>query len=203
MKLVSALFLLGAVVVSPLSTHPAAQSSPASATEAMYRAAAQSADTKFRHIETNGKSSHPDPSPTVLTEREINSYVSSGKVILPKGVSRLRFTGAAGAVTTNASVDFDKVTEGKGSSNPLMTLFSGVHDIQVAAHAQGTAGQGRVHIDSVYIDGLPVPRVALEYFASKYIKPKNPNLGIDSQFALPDRINTATIGDHVLTIVQR
>lgn len=203
MKLAFALFIFGAVAVSPLSMHPAPQKAPGSATEAMYRAATQSADTKFRHIEANGKSRHPDNTPTVLTEREINSYVSSGKLILPKGVSRVRFTGSSGAVTTNALVDFDKITEGNRSSSALMRLFSGVHNVEINAHAQGTGGQGRVHIDSVSIDGLPVPRIALEYFASKYIKPKYPELGLDSQFALPDRINTATIGDHILTVVQR
>ena len=202
MKLVR-LSLFPVALAVLVSMYPAAQSPPASATEAMYRAAAQSADRKFRHIESNGKSSHPDTTPTVLTEREVNAYMSSGKVVLPKGVSRLRFSGSAGTVTTNALVDFDKVTEGKRSSSALMALFSGVHDVQIAAHAQGTGGQGRVHIDSVSIDGLPVPRVALEYFASKYIKPKYPNLGLDSQFALPDRINTASVGDHILTITQR
>ncbi len=202
-----AVFCACATLLIAQADNPAGQDSagpPASsATEAMYRAAAFSADTKFRHIETNGASSHPDPAPTVLTERELNAYVSSGKVKLPKGVTRLRFSGAAGAVTTNALVDFDKVTEGKSASNPLMSLFSGVHLVEIASHAQGIGGQGRVHIDSVSIDGLGVPRIALEYFASKYITPKYPNLGIDSQFALPDRINTATVADHALTIIQR
>lgn len=174
-----------------------------SATEAMYRAAAATADAKLRHIETNGESAHPDPTPTVLTEREINAYMSSESVKLPKGVTQLRFSGSAGAVTANALVDFDKVTEGKKSSNPLMGLFSGIHQVEVVSHAQGSGGQSRVHIDSASIDGIGVPRIALDYFATKYIKPKHPELGLDSQFALPDRIDTATIGDHTLTVVQK
>lgn len=200
-------FCACATLLIAQSSGPAAQNGagpPASsATEAMYRAVAASADAKFRHIETNGASSRPDPTPTVLTEREINAYMSSGNVKLPKGVTHLRFSGAAGAVTTNALVDFDKVTAGKAASNPLMPLFSGVHEVEVASHAQGIGGQGHVHIDSVSIDGIGVPRIALEYFASKYITPKYPNLGIDSQFALPDRVSTATIGDHTLSVIQR
>ncbi len=197
----------GVLVVSLLITLAplpfAAQRSSGSATEAMYRAAAQSADTKFRHIEENGASSHPDQTPTVITERELNAYLSSGKVNLPKGVNRLRVEGSSGEGTANALVDFDKVTQGRSSSNPLMGLFSGVHDVDVAFHAQGIAGQGRVHIDSVSIDGIGVPRIALEYFANHYIKPKYPNLGIDSRFALPDRINSASITDHSVTVIQR
>jgi hypothetical protein len=208
MKILAVIFLSATVTLFVAQTSiSAAQNSAGSragsATEAMYRAAAASADAKLRHIETNGDSAHPDQTPIVLTEREINAYMASGKVKLPKGVSQLRFSGAAGMVTTNALVDFDKVTEGKKSSNPLMGLFSGTHQVEVASHAQGSGGQGRVQIDSVSIDGIGVPRIALEYFATRYIKPKYPNLGLDSQFALPDRIDTATIGDHVLTLIQR
>lgn len=176
---------------------------PASATEAMYHAATQSADAKFHHIVVNGASSHPDQTPTVITEREINAYLSSGKVPLPKGVSQLRVSGANGAATANALVDFDKVTEGKRSSSPLMGLFSGVHQVEVAFHGRGENGQGFVHIDSVSIDGIGIPRIALEYFVSHYITSKYPNLGLDSRFTLPDRINSASIGDHELSIVQK
>jgi len=175
----------------------------ASSTEAMYRAAADSADSKFRHIVRNGALSHPDQTPTVLTEREINAYVSSGKVSLPKGVTRLRFSGNAGSITANALIDFDKITEGKRNLNPLLSLFSGVHQVEVTSHGQGARGQARVHIDSVSIDGIGVPRIALQYFVDRYIKPKYPNLGLDSQFALPDRIDSATVGDHVLTVIQK
>lgn len=208
MKVLGAVFLFAvATVLSGQAPSFAAQDRgghPASsATEAMYQAAAASAEAKLGHIEANGSSQHPDQTPTVLTEREINAYMSSGKVKLPKGVTRLRFSGSAGIVTASALVDFDKVTEGKNSSNLLMSLFSGTHQVEVVSHAQGSGGQGRVHIDSASIDGISVPRVALEYFATKYIKPRHPELGLDSRFALPDRIDTASVGDHALTITQK
>lgn len=139
----------------------------------------------------------------MITEREINAYLASGNVELPKGVSQVRMTGSAGVVTTNATVDFERVTEGKRSSNPLLSLFSGVHQVEITSHASGSGRQGRVHIDSVSIDGVGVPRVALEFFARRYIKPKYPNLGLDSQFELPNRVDTAVVGDHNLTVTQK
>lgn len=178
-------------------------SAPGSATEAMYHAAAASADAKFRHIVTNGASARPNSAPTVFTEREINAYASSGNLRLPKGVSRLRFSGQAGSVTANALVDFDMVTEGKRSSNPLMGLFSGTHQVEVVSHGQAIGGQARLHIDAVSIDGISVPRIALDYFVNRYIKRKYPNLGIDSQFTLPNRIDAAAIGDHNLIVIQK
>ena len=43
----------------------------------------------------------------------------------------------------------------------------------------------------------------LELFVEKYLKPKYPNFGIDSQFALPDRVDTASVGLHKVTVTQK
>lgn len=214
MKLVRviSIMVVAGVLVMNVATAPATASSrdaqanksrPASSTEAAYRAAADSAERKFHRIEINGTKAKPDPTPTAFTEHEIDAYVADRRVQLPKGVKRLRFSGAQGVVTTDALVDFDQVTAGAKNSNPLMSLFSAVHEVQVVSHAQGSGGEGRVHIDSLSIDGVGVPRVALEYFVKRYIKPRYPDLGIDSTFELPDRIDTATVGDHVLTVTQK
>jgi hypothetical protein len=178
-------------------------SPPASATQAMYHAAAESARRKFQYIEQNGARLHPDQSPTQLTEREINAYFAAGYVKLPKGVQRLQVSGAQGIVTGTARVDFDQVTAGSRAANPLLSIFSGIHDVEVTAHAGGSGHQGHVHIDSAAIGGVPIPRIALQYFVEKYVTPKYPNVGMDSSFALPHRIDLAIIGQHVLTVTQK
>jgi hypothetical protein len=55
----------------------------------------------------------------------------------------------------------------------------------------------------VSIDGFSVQRMALEYFVSKYVTPKYPNVGMDSQFQLPDKIDMAAVGYHKLTVIQK
>jgi hypothetical protein len=85
----------------------------------------------------------------------------------------------------------------------MLSVFSGQHDVRVEADASGSGGQGHVHIREVDIDEFSVPRIALEYFVSKYISPKYPNIGIDSQFPMNDRVDTATVGYHKLTLVQK
>jgi hypothetical protein len=40
-------------------------------------------------------------------------------------------------------------------------------------------------------------------FVEKYLKPKYPNIGIDSRFALPARVDSATVGLHKVTIIQK
>jgi hypothetical protein len=176
---------------------------PASATDAMYQNAASSAEKKMAFLTQNAIKAQPDPTPTSFTEMEINAYLNSGRVELPKGVTQPKLTGSNNHVTADTRVDFDTFTEGRGGGNPLMSLFSGTHDVEVQAQAVGIRGEGRVHIDSVSIDGIGVPKAALEYFVDKYIKPKYPELGIDSTFDLPGRVDSAVVGDHKLTVVQK
>lgn len=204
MKLRTALLLTAvagtAVAVLPQSAPPRP---PASGTQAMYQAAADSAARKFDRVARNAERSRPDQTPTVFTENEINAYIASGQVKMPKGVRSARFSGTPGVVSATALVDFDAITAGRRSSNPLYSLFSGVHNVDATAHASGSGGQGRVHIDSVALDGVTVPRMALEFFVEHYLKPKYPYLGIDSVFQLPARIDTATVGMHNLTVTQK
>lgn len=196
-------FVLLVIAAAALSQTTKQQRPPASATEAMYQNAARSAERKVEYIRQNGARPNPDPRPTELTENEVNAYLNSGNVELPKGVSRVQLTGSDNRVTGTALVDFDKVTEGRQSSNPLLGLFSGTHDVEVTAQVVGINREGRVHIDSVAIDGIGVPRAALSLFVDRYVKPKHPELGLDSTFKLPSRIDNAVVGPHTVKVQQK
>ena len=164
---------------------------------------AESMQRKLDHIRDNAELAHPDPTPTVLTEEEVNDYLASGKVQLPQGVRKVTLAGRSGVVDGFVTVDFDEIRAGQRSSNPLLSIFSGIHNVQVEGDASGSGRQGKVHVRNVAIDGIEVPRMALEYFVEKYITPKYPNVGLDSQFPLPDKIDTATVGYHKVTVTQR
>jgi hypothetical protein len=164
---------------------------------------ADSLQAKLDHIQENGEQEHPDQAPTVMTEEEVNDYIAAGRITLPQGVKKLRMEGRSGVVTAFLNVDFDEIRAGQNSSNPLLSVFSGQHDVRVEADAAGSGREGRVHVREVTIDGFSVPRMALEYFVSKYITPKYPNVGIDSQFKLPNKIDVATVGYHKATITQK
>ncbi len=165
--------------------------------------AADSAADKLDYIHRNGQKPHPDSRPTQLTEAEANAYFASGKVKMPAGVQSVHLTGDSGAITANCRIDFDQVKAGRGNSNPLLHLFSGVHDVVVQADASGFNYEGHVHVNSVSIDGVEVPQFVLEVFVEKYVTPKYPGIGLDSSFRLPDKIETATVGSHELTVVQQ
>ncbi len=162
-----------------------------------------SAERKFDHIHQNGLQARPDSHPTELTEQEVNAYMASGKVRMPAGVESVRLVGTPGVITGRCRVDFDRVRAGRSNSNPLLRLFSGLHEVVVEAQAAGSNHRGRVQVNSVAIDEIEVPRFVLELFVDKYVTPRYPGVGLDSTFALPDKIETATVGQHKLTIVQR
>jgi len=164
---------------------------------------ADSLQTKLDHIQQNGERANPDQAPTVMTEEEVNDYIASGRIVLPQGVKKLRMEGRSGVVTAFLNVDFDEIRGGQKSANPLLSVFSGRHDVRVEANASGNGGQGKVSVREVSIDGFSVPRMALEYFVSKYVTPKYPNVGMDSQFQLPDKIDMAAVGYHKLTVIQK
>jgi hypothetical protein len=164
---------------------------------------AASAERKLEHLQSNAALARPDPTPTEFTEQEINAYVASGNVELPVGVRSVVFQEQPQVVIGTSKVDFDQLKAGKNSYNPLLSVFSGLHDVVVSAHAQGSHGQGQVHVDSVSIDGVDVPPFVLDLFVEKYLKPKYPNVGIDSRFALPARVDAATVGLHKVTLTQK
>jgi hypothetical protein len=160
-------------------------------------------EQKLHHLEVNGVATIPDQTPIEFSEQEINDYVASDHVQLPEGVQSVKFQAQPGIIIANARIDFDKLRAGKMSANPLLSMFSGVHDVVVAAHAHGTGGKGYVNVDTVSLDEVEIPRFALEAFIEKYMQPKYPQVGLDSVFVLPSRIDTAKVGLHKLIVTQK
>jgi hypothetical protein len=185
-----------------LGAAPPQQRAP-SKTQERYNNAAARAEAKFQHIQENGERERPDQTPTVFSELEINSYLNSGKVKLPTGVQRVQFAGRPETIEATATVDFDAITASRRSSNPLLSLFRGVHDVHATARADGSGSEGHVHIRSLDIDGVGVPRMALEFFVDRYVTPKYPGVGLDSTFKLPARIDIVKIGDQKMTVTQK
>lgn len=166
-------------------------------------AAAKRMERKLDYLVHNSRRPSPDPKPTVLTQEEVNAYFSEGKVQLPQGVQSVTFQGEPGRITAVARVDFDEVRRGRQSANPLLAVFTGVHDVKVAAQAEGAEGKGVVKVESVAIDGVTVPRVLLELFVERFVQPRYPKVGLESEFQMPARIHTALVGQEQISLIQR
>lgn len=176
-------------------------------------AAAQTADNhsanyhamqqKLSWLKTNGARPHPDSKPTELTGPEINAYFAEGGVKMPKGVSHLRLSSHDTTVDAHADVDFEQIMQGRGSNNPLYSLFSGTHDVHAIAQASGTNGVGTIRVQSIDFDGVTIPQFALEWFVQHYLTLKYPNVGLTSTFKLPLHIDSAVVETGKVRLVQK
>lgn len=168
-----------------------------------HSAAFRSMQEKIAWLQKNAARPKPYPKPTSITQDEANAYFNEGGVKLPKGVTSLKVTAQPGVLDAHAQVDFDVITQKARSSNPLLGIFSGVHDVHAIAHASGSNGTGTITVDHVYLDDIEMPEIALQFFVERYLKPKYPNVGQTSTFKLPLRIDSAAVETGQVTLVQK
>jgi len=171
--------------------------------QVQHGAAYRSMEQKIAHLKQNAAREHPDPKPTEITQDEANAYFSEGGVKLPKGVNGLKLTAQPGTLGALAKVDFDVITEKARSKNPLLMVFTGVHEVRAVADARGSNGTGTITVQHVYLDGLEIPQMALQFFVDRYLKPKYPNVGLTSTFKLPERVDSAIVESGRAELVQK
>jgi hypothetical protein len=168
------------------------------------KVAADSFQKKVDSIKANAAKPQPSPTPTLFSQEEINAYFSERRLKMPDGVQRVTFDLQPDQVTALTHVDFAQLRQSRPSMNPLLAIFDGVHDCQVVAHTEAAGpGRVRVRVESVAIDGMTVPRMALQMFLNHYVKPKYPNVDLDAEYKLPTRIDSATIKAQQGVIVQK
>jgi hypothetical protein len=168
-----------------------------------FSAPAQAFQNKLDYLERNANGKPVQRRSTQLNADEANAWFREGGYKLPQGVQKVIFHSQPDTIVANATVDFDEVKQGKHNLNPLLSIFSGVHEVEVTATASAQNGQGHVTIQTVSIDGVDVPHLALEMFVKRYITPKYPGVALDNTFVMPDRIDTATVGHDYALLTQR
>ena len=169
------------------------------------REAADSFQRKLEAVQENSKKTTPASQPSVFFEEEINGYFSERRIPnMPEGVKSVRFELRPAHVLAYTTVDFDELRRDRQIRNPLLSMFTGTHDCEVEAIV-GSAGPGRVRIrvDSVKLDGVSIPLMAVEMFIERFVNPKYPNVGLDREYQLPARIESAVIQLDEGVIVQR
>jgi hypothetical protein len=163
----------------------------------------RSMERKIAYLKQNAAREHPDSKPTEITQDEANAYFAEGGVKMPKGVTGLNLTATPGTLDGHSKVDFDALTEKARSKNPLLGVFTGVHDVHVVALASGTNGTGTITVQKVELDGIEIPQMMLQLFVDRYLKSKYPNVGLTTTFKLPLRIDTAAVETGKVALVQK
>lgn len=174
-----------------------------SSTPHKFSPAAQRFQNELNAIESNAHANPVRRRSVQINAADVNAWFREGGYKLPKGVQKVTFHSHPDTIVADTTVDFDQLKEGKSNLNPLLSMFSGVHEVEVTADASADQGQGKVNVQSVSIDGVDVPRLALGLFVKKYLTPKYPNLGLDNTFAMPDHIDSATVGNDAAILTQK
>lgn len=177
--------------------------SPVLAAQDQHTAAYRSMEQKIAHLKQNAALEHPDPKPTEITQEEANAYFAEGGVKMPKGVSGLNLVATPGTLDGHAKVDFDAITEKARTKNPLLAVFTGIHDVHLIAQASGNNGTGTITVQKVELDNIEIPQMILQLFVDRYLKSKYPNVGLTSTFKLPLRIESATVETEKVALVQK
>lgn len=200
---INALAAIVVLLISACAIWSLAHTGPR-APAARHSSAYNSAARKIDFLASNARRQPPQPTTTILTADEVNAYLAEGGVELPAGVEQVRFSSVPAVVNAAARIDFDKLTAGRPMNPFMAALFSGVHDVAVEAQVAGSNGMGSVRTQSVTIDGVKVPRTALQFLVDHYLKPKyGTAVGLDTTFRLPARIETAVVGNNQVSLTQR
>ena len=163
-----------------------------------------SMDRKVEILEANAQRPPAQPQNTDITQDELNAYLAEGGVDMPKGIESAKIDMKPAVLHATATVNFDTLAEGHTGNNPIFSaLFTGTHDVEAQAQASGAAGQGTIIVDWVKLDGVQVPKSALEYLMQHYVKPKYPNAGMTTRFPLPVRIDMAVVSQGKVTLTQK
>jgi hypothetical protein len=174
------------------------------AKQAKHSPAFLSMDRKVEVLQANAQRPPAQPQNTEITQEELNAYLAEGGVDLPKGIQDVKIDTKPAVVHATATVNFDTISQGHTGNNPLFSaLFTGVHDVEAQAQASGAQGEGTIIVDWVKLDGVQVPKSALEYLMQHYVKPKYPNAGMTSRFPLPVRIDMAVVSQGKVALTQK
>jgi len=165
---------------------------------------ADSMEKKIAAVRENGARERPKGQTTVFAQDEINAYFAERRLPMPEGVRSVTFDLTPGKVFSRARIDFDEITRERRNRNPLMHLFTGTHNVEVAARATSAGpGRVRVNVESVAIGGVTVPRMALQFFIERFVNPKYPNVRLDGEYTLPSRMDSVTIETRKGTVLQK
>jgi hypothetical protein len=194
--------LLATMAAPGPSAGPRQSARPAPSRDLVSKADAARLRDKVAVIERQGalvaepasSARRPAPKSTIVTEREVNSYLEyDAGAQIPVGITGPRITILGDRLlAATALVDLDAVRarhKSTGWFDP-MNYLSGRLPVAVSGRLQTSDGVARFELESASVSNVPVPRALVQELVGYYSRtPQNPRgLNIDDPFALPARI---------------
>lgn len=133
-----------------------------------------------------------------ITEAELESYVMVYlRKDIPVQIESIRAQLTPGVIAADT-----RLTIPAGSTGNVLVdaLVSGTHNIFVSGKMTAAKGEGKFDLQSVSVDGIPVPSILIDTLIRKYAKPKYPNVDLKEPFDLPWGIEAIDIGQGKATV---
>jgi hypothetical protein len=133
-----------------------------------------------------------------ITEAELESYVMVYlRKDIPVQIESIRAQLTPGVIAADT-----RLTIPAGSTGNVLVdaLVSGTHNLFVSGKMTASKGEGKFDLQSVTVDGIPVPNILIDTLIRKYAKPKYPDVDLKEPFDLPWGIEAIDIGQGKATV---
>ncbi len=144
-----------------------------------------------------------------FTRPEIDAWiVDEARSHVPQGLTGARLELSQGRIVGHAVIDFLKVHQAAGGSDPgwlIKSLFAGERPVSVTARFQSANGRARADVERVEISGVPIEGRALDFVIENYVKPTFPDVKVNEWFPLHFGVDRFTIAPNgvVVTMAAR
>ena len=162
--------------------------------------AAQTLQSKIDAIKAADAAGHSRTRQTVeVSEVELESYVLFHlRDDIPARLDSIDVQLTEGAVAADTKMTFPPDMTGNQVTD---LLIAGTHNFFVKGKLSATGTHGKFELEEVKVDGIPVPNILVEMLINKYVKPKYPNVDLNSPFTMPWGIESLVITPGKTTIV--
>jgi hypothetical protein len=165
-------------------------------------------ERKIDEIAKNGSSNPVRSKKTVISEREVASYLAfNGKDKIPRGLANPAISMLGnGNLAGRVFVDIDEFKRQRGSSGLMDPLSYVSGQVPLTARGVLTSRDGRGHfqLGSAEILGVPLPKSILQELVSFFSRtPEYPRgFNMDEPFNLPAKIRQVAVNQGEALIVQ-
>ena len=145
----------------------------------------------------------PPRAQVFISLAEANAYArEEARIEAGDGVRNPRLELGAGVATGRALIDFQKVQTARGHppGRLLGWILSGERSVEVRVRIRAANGEGRVDVERVVINNVPVSGRALELLIEYYVVPRYPEAAIGRPFALRHKVETIEVTATGVTI---
>jgi hypothetical protein len=189
------LIVLAAIVV--FKTFPVRSASGGSAQTSERDAA--SLETKINTIKkADADKKRHERAKMDISEAELESYVMVYlRKDIPIQIESVRAHLTPGVVAADTRLTIPPGTTGNTLVDALVT---GTHNLLISGKLTASKGEGKFDLQTVTVDGIPVPSILVDALIRKYAKPKYPDVDLKEPFDLPYGIQSIDIGQGKATL---